>query len=216
MKRSKFVDLPRFCKKQIRTVAPISIAATAVLSGCSESDNNSIVSISAHSAPEDVILVEDDGDCFNKSNMDWSSCQQAYQQAQAEAESTSPRYETIKQCETDFPESHCHRESHGHFSPFMTGFIVGSLLDSFDRRRYYHPVYLYKSPRGPQRVMSDGTPLVKGMGKLYQVPSKTTQTRQPQVTSTMSRGGFGAKASAKASWGKSVSSWNAKHSSRGG
>lgn len=190
MKRSKFVDLPRFQKNKLWRIAPLSLAVAAALGGCSRT--------------EDVMLVSDVDDCTSKTHMDKSSCELAYQKAMTEAEQTSPRFDTRERCEVDFREHGCYQATGGFFVPFISGFLVNAALNQFSRNQYYHPVYNYLSVHGTQRVLSDGTPLGRE-GALYTVPKGTTKDPKPKVSKTISLGGFGSKASAKASWGSSRS-----------
>jgi uncharacterized protein YgiB involved in biofilm formation len=189
MKRSKLVDLPRFRKAKAWAAAPLSIAVAAVLTGCSDSS-------------EQVKFVTDVDDCVRNTSLDQQACELAYQKAIEEAEKTSPKYSSLANCEAEFGVPGCHSTSNGMFVPFMTGFLVSSALNSFDRNHYYHPVYTYRSSYGSSRVLSDGTPLYRD-GSMYTVPKDTMKSSKPAVTKTMSRGGFGSKASAKASWGSS-------------
>ncbi|WP_417553085.1 DUF1190 domain-containing protein [Marinomonas fungiae] len=192
MKRSKLVDLPRFRKAKIWALAPLSLAIGAVLTGCSDSS-------------EQVKFVTDVDDCMRNTPLDQRSCELAYQKALEEAESTSPKYSVLRDCEGEFGVNGCYQSTQGTFMPFMTGFLVSSALNSFDRNYYYHPVYTYRSSNRSSRVLSDGTPLFRN-GALYTVPKDTMKSSKPKVTKTISRGGFGSKASAKSSWGSSRSS----------
>ena len=197
MKRSKFVDLPRLKKCKRQGMKPLSLAITAALVGCSSNSG------------EDVVVVNSVNDCVANTSFDQEQCTLAYQQALKEAEQTAPKYSSQYDCEAEFGHASCRQNSSGFFMPFMTGYLISSALNSFSNQRYYHPVYTYQGRSGSARVLSDGTPL-KSMGNgRYKAPSNTSTKAMPTVTRTISRGGFGSKASAKASWGSSRSggSW---------
>jgi len=194
MKRSKFVDLPRLKKSKRQAIKPLSLAITAALVGCSSNSG------------EDVVVVNSVDDCVANTSFDQEQCTMAYQKALNEAEKTAPQYNSRYDCESEFGNSSCRENSSGFFMPFMTGYLISSAINSISNQRYFHPVYTYQGRSGSSRVLSDGTPL-KSMGSgRYTAPANTSTKAMPAVTRTISRGGFGSKASAKASWGTSRSS----------
>ena len=203
MKRSKRIDLDLMRKvgssvPTTPTLKPLAIAIAALL-------------LTACGGKEEVKIVQSVDDCQNKTELTFEQCEAAYVKALAEAERTGPKYRSLSECETDFGTRQCRQSNQGGmFMPFMAGFMVSNLLSG--RGGYgYNPVYHYQNSRSSysNRLMtSDGAILGRPGRSSYNV-SKSTLKPKPSVTRTVSRGGFGSKASAKSSWGggKNSSGW---------
>jgi len=195
MKRSKHIDLDLMRKsskkRAFRGPLAIGIAVTA-LASCSSQEEVSVVS-----TPEE---------CVATTGLTLVECQAAYQKAQAEAARTGPKYTSNSQCESEFGGGQCIRSgSGGFFMPMMTGFMIGRMMSgsSSYRGSTYNPVYRYsgRSSSMNNRIMTaDGTVIGKAGQRSYQV-NKSAMKSKPTVMRTVSRGGFGAMASAKSSWG---------------
>lgn len=195
MKRTKHIDLDLmrkgFNKRFIKGPLTLGIA---------------VVTLASCSSQEEVAVVRSAEECAAKTELNLQECEAAYQKAQAEAERTGPKYKSIAQCESEFGYGQCNQSrSGGVFMPMMTGFMVGQMLSG--NRSYggagYNPVYRYNNRSSSQhnRIMTaDGTVIGKAGKSSYRVDKSTMKTK-PTTTRTMSRGGFGAVASAKSSWG---------------
>lgn len=201
MKKTRHIDLS-LLRKQVRkfSLAPLTVGVAAALAGCSGEPQ------------ERVKVVSSVDDCVGQTELSVEQCQAAYQEALAEAERTGPRYQHQYLCEADFGQ--CQQSSSGFFTPFITGYIVAEIIDevgdAFERkhRRRYNPVYTYQKSgsKHRQKIMTaDGTILGSAGKSSYKVPSSVTKPK-PAVTRTISRGGFGAQASAKSNWGGGKSS----------
>ncbi|MFC3122256.1 DUF1190 domain-containing protein [Agaribacter flavus] len=198
MKRTSFLDLSLMRKRaRAFALAPLSLA---VISGCSNG-----------SGGEEVKFVRSVAECTDTTSLTESQCQAAYEQALLDAESTAPRYQYERDCMNEFGS--CERQG-SFFVPFMTGYIVSEIIDevgdAFERKhRYKHsyPAYLYSgSGRYRNQIMtSDGYVIGSPGQRSYRV-SREVLKPKPKVTRTISRGGFGATASAKSNWGSSKSS----------
>jgi len=195
MKRTKHIDLDLMRKglKKRLLQAPLTLGiAVVALASCSNQ--------------EEVAVVNSPEDCAAKTELNLGECEAAYQKAQAEAERTGPKYNSNAQCESEFGSGQCRQSrSGGVFMPMMTGFMVGQMLSG--NNSYggsgYNPVYRYNNRRSSQhnRIMTaDGTVIGKAGQRSYRVGKSTLKTK-PTVTRTVRRGGFGAVASAKSSWG---------------
>ena len=192
MKRSKHINLDIMRKGAGRLFAmrPLAVAITAA-------------TLSACGGEEKVVIVKTVEECSAKSQMTLLECEAAYEQAQAEAERTGPKYNSRNSCESEFGVNQCRQSSGGSFMPFMTGFMISQLLSNRNDRGYYNPVYHYSNPRSSysNRIMTaDGTIVGKPGQSSYTV-NKSSLKQKPTVTRTVSRGGFGSVASAKSSWG---------------
>ncbi|WP_444885395.1 DUF1190 domain-containing protein [Microbulbifer sp. PSTR4-B] len=198
MKRSKNINLARMRKGRGASfvLRPLAMGITVALVGCS--------------SDEEVKVVSSVEDCVNNTQLDEAQCEAAYQKALAEAERTGPKYANLSQCETEFGS--CRESSSGFWMPLMTGFMVASLLNDNDRRYHsyghYNPVYRYSASgsRYYDRLMTADGQVIGRYGKNSYTVDKTAMDPKPKVTKTVSRGGFGAVASAKSNWGGGRSS----------
>jgi uncharacterized protein YgiB involved in biofilm formation len=195
MKRSKHIDLDLMRKgaKKRSFCGPLAIGiAVTALASCSSQEE-----VKVASSPEE---------CASTTELSLVECEAAYQKAQAEAERTGPKYNSSTQCESEFGNGQCvQSRSGGFFMPMMSGFMIGRKLSGGSSYcgSAYNPVYRYSNPYSSQnnRIMTaDGTVIGKAGQRSYRV-NKSTMKSKPSVTRTVSRGGFGAMASAKSSWG---------------
>ncbi len=200
MKRTKHIDLDLMRKGLTKRFiqGPLAVGIAAV----------SLVSCSSQ---EEVTVVSSANDCASKTELNLVECEAAYQKAQVEAERTGPKYNSNAQCEAEFGGGQCTQSrSGGLFMPMMTGFMIGRMMsgNSSYGGTAYNPVYRYNNRNSSQynRIMTaDGTVIGKAGQGSYRV-NKSTMSSKPTVTRTVSRGGFGAMASAKSSWGGAKSS----------
>ncbi len=198
MKRSKSINLD-FMRKVPRKgfmFNSLALGVAVALTGCSQS--------------EQVRVVESVEDCQVSTDLTIEQCEAAYQKAVLEAERTGPKYNNARSCEAEFGYDQCHRTSSGFFTPFMTGYLVSSMIGNMGRQAY-NPVYTYNRPYSSyhNKIMTaDGSILGRAGRTSYKVNKSMVSKRKPTVSRTVSRGGFGSVASAKSSWGGgSKSSW---------
>ena len=187
MKRSKQIniDFMRKVSRQTFVRHPLVAAiAAATLSACG--------------SQEDVTVVSSVEECSANTTLSRAECESAYIKAQAEAARTGPKYASNRNCEAEFGAGQCRRQSGGVFMPLMTGFMVGQLMSNS-----YNPVYRYnnRSSRNYNKIMTADGGIIGNAGqRSYRVDSNSTKPKA-RTTRTISRGGFGAIASAKSSWG---------------
>jgi uncharacterized protein YgiB involved in biofilm formation len=205
MKRSSILDLSLLRKRtRIFVLAPISLA---VMAGCSGGSKN-----------EQVTFVTSVDDCSANTGLSAVECEAAYEEAVKEAESTAPRYQYERDCQSEF--GNCENRG-GFFVPFMAGYIVSNIMsDSMDRKHRFsnsNPSYMYRgNGQFRNKIMtSDGFVVGSPGQRSYSVPKKSLQPK-PAVTRTISRGGFGATASAKSNWGSSKATSKGSFRSWGG
>lgn len=194
-KRTSKFDLSLMRKRSRSFIlAPISLA---VLTACSSGNSDETVNF--------VTSVED---CTTSTTLSQAECQTAYEKAVQDAEATAPRYQSERDCVNEFGQ--CESRG-GFFMPFMAGYIVsgivGNIGDSMDRKRRYnhsYPTYMYRGSGNYRNKLmtSDGFVVGSPGQRSYKMPREALAPK-PAVTRTISRGGFGAKASAKSNWGSS-------------
>ena len=194
MKRTKHIDLDMMRKSPKKRFLPRPLALglmVATLAGCS--------------SQEEVKVVNSVEECAAKTELNFAECEAAYQKAVAEAERTGPKYNSRAQCEAEFGPGQCGpSRSGGVFMPMMSGFMIGRMLSGNNYGGFgYNPVYRYNRPSSSlhNRIMTaDGTVIGRPGQSSYRV-SRSAMKAKPTTTRTVSRGGFGAVASAKSSWG---------------
>ncbi|MFT5172150.1 MAG: hypothetical protein ACI8W7_000314 [Gammaproteobacteria bacterium] len=192
MKRSKHIhiDFMRKVSGQSFVLRPLVTAIAAV-------------TLSACGSQEEVAVVSSVAECSANTKLSRADCESAYKKAQAEAARTGPKYASSRNCEAEFGRGQCRQQSGGVFMPLMAGFMVGQLLSNS-----YNPVYRYNNMLSPNynRIMTaDGGIVGKAGQRSYRVDSDSVKPK-PRTTRTISRGGFGAIASAKSNWGGGRSS----------
>jgi uncharacterized protein YgiB involved in biofilm formation len=190
-KRGKISNISRFRKSVSAKPLAVMIGA-ALLSACSP-------------PTEEVKVVTSAEDCAMKTDMSLEQCEVAYKKALAEAERTGPRFNSMSDCVHQFGPDQCRQSDSGSFfMPFMAGWMVSSVIDDLTRPSHYNPVYRTKEERnsygGGGYVTSSGS-TIRSSGGSYQAPKGAATKKQPTVTKTVSRGGFGSTAAAKSSWG---------------
>ncbi|NYZ11922.1 DUF1190 domain-containing protein [Azospirillum sp. RWY-5-1] len=155
-------------------------------------------------------------------------CRDAYKGATEQHAAVAPKYANVQECEADFGPGRCQVAPNGavavdgqqasggggsFFMPLMTGFLVGQLLNSGGRSYYGQPLYRpYQGTSGPGGAGGWGsyrTAQNVDVGARTGAVDVTRSTLQapPARTTTISRGGFGARATSVgvASPGRSVS-----------
>lgn len=195
MKRSSNINLFRMKKSHSKfLLRPLYLGIAATLAACS-------------SNTEEVKIIKNPQQCEEETTLTAQECEIAYQKAVEEAARTAPKYANISECEAEFGYRNCSQHSGtGFFMPLMTGFLLSELLSD---RRYYKPVYTYRGSRSNYRdriMTSNGAVLSRNNSGTFHVSKDTLKKKAPTVTKTVSRGGFGSKASAKSSWGGGGSS----------
>lgn len=182
----------RKSRRLVPTVLAVSISM--VLVGCSDTQKGKIYKTVDQ-------CVADHPDRAER-------CENAYQRALSEAERSGPKYRSLNDCAVDFDRSQCvERRSSGMFVPLMAGFMLGRLMDN-NRGYQSAPIYTsyrYGSPLYGTWHGTDGTNYGSSNYRVVRTDKRAFKSK-PAVTRTMSRGGFGSVAKAKASWSSSRSS----------
>jgi len=137
--------------------------------------------------------------CVAQTN-DSYTCKQAFDQAQKQAETASPRYATREECIAAHGADQCQQRSdgsgHSFFMPFMTGFLVSQML------RGNQPAGLagapaYRDSAGNWQRPAGGIYRNGGVGSTAMAPINI----KPNVAPTVTRGGFGSSAGSRGSSG---------------
>ncbi|WP_115719752.1 DUF1190 domain-containing protein [Gallaecimonas mangrovi] len=178
MKRSRKVAL---C-----LMAPVS---ALYIAGCSE-------------PPVDADVFKSVDQCAGY--YDRSNCQAQFQQAEKVAEKTAPRYTSLQACEADFGNGNCatpgqpqqYQQSGGYFMPMMMGFMMGQMLSGGRSAVQTQPLYRSKDDPNTYRT-AQNVPVSRSEGPVKVRPSSVKLAPSSMVR----RGGFGAQAARRMSYG---------------
>lgn len=159
--------------------------------------------------PIDALVYKDVAECSRDHQLSLSQCQDEYRRAQHSHTNSAPKYDQKPECEQEYGVGRCESLRTGggnYFIPIMAGFMAPMLTHRSSGYRggyvYTQPLYYHRNNRGQYRT-SDHYRIPSRSGKV-QAPAKTT--RAPSIkTRSISRGGFGSKASARGGWGSSRS-----------
>lgn len=126
-------------------------------------------------------------------------CDADYKAAVASHEKTAPAYKSLEHCEEEFGEGKCapatsHHASGGSvFLPFMMGYMMGGRSVGPDPASV-SPQALYRQPGKSGFLNANGVEIAKSSGHV-RFSSRSSAARPPAAsTTTLSRGGFGARA----------------------
>ena len=179
MKRTRFIKLA------------ILGGAPLLLAGCEEE--------------RQAIVYESVDACISAAQIPEQSCREDYARAEVEHATTAPRYYSSRDCEADFGAGQCQQNSQsgGFFMPFMTGYMIASLMRGGGNNWYASPGShssqpLYRTNGSSTWRTADNTQIGNRSGATN-VPASSAKPATRAVT--MSRAGFGSSASARGGWG---------------
>ncbi|MDU0355946.1 DUF1190 family protein [Paraglaciecola aquimarina] len=190
-KRTRSINLASMRKGF--SVKPLALGVTAIfLSSCGDK--------------QDAMVFTSPEECTNANPELAEKCNLAYQEALAEAERTGPKYNSQRDCESEFGSNQCHavnNSSGSFFMPFMAGYMLSNLMSP--RGYYSQPMFTSYSRYSPYRnrwIGADGYDFGDYRRRSMKVSEKALKPK-PTVNKTMKRGGFGSSVRAKSSWGSS-------------
>lgn len=170
--------------KRSQSIALVMMGVSAiVLSACEEKQ-------------VDAMVYENLQQCINDPMMQRDQCEANFAAAQAQHTKVSPKYTSRADCEADFGANQCEdapgyrtREGGSIFMPVMMGYMMGSMLGG----RGVASQPLYRSTDDPKNYRTADNRKVGGQTGATKVAQSAA--RSPSVkTSTVRRGGFGARA----------------------
>lgn len=148
--------------------------------------------------PEPTLAYQSLDECKAANDIPDNECDAALAKAQQEASKTAPRYATREECEGQWGPSQCQPNNNGgsFFSPLLTGFIVGQLLNGGGYRgggplyrdgegrlsNGYGGGYAYRDYRTGKTLTN---------AREHGDVARQAPTRVQSRTTVVSRGGFG-------------------------
>lgn len=191
--------------------------ATVMLAACGDDE--------ADTQPAGVFGSVDE--CIASGVYSEQYCQTGWKEALEQHREVAPRYATVADCEADFGAGQCQAAPAGQpaaagegatgggggsfFMPLMMGYLLGQAVEGF-RGRAVQPLYRPNVYQGPPGSGSSGYGYAPGSWRTannVEVAQRTGMTRldfgslspPTQRTTTLQRGGFGARAASVASSG---------------
>lgn len=145
-------------------------------------------------------VYRDVRNCIQTGDLTEEQCVDLHRAAVAAHLKDAPRYSTREECYAEFGYEQCQQQrtvgGGGIWMPLMMGFMASRALDSIGSNRNSTP--LYRTGKNPNTLRTgSGYPVGSSYGTKTKLPewaTKPTRTR----TQTVSRGGFGSRASG---WG---------------
>jgi uncharacterized protein YgiB involved in biofilm formation len=156
---------------------------------------------------QDATVYKTADDCSNSNPEFAQQCQSAYENAVKEAQRTGPKYNSQRDCESEFGFNQCNQVQQGSssfFMPFMAGYMLSNLMSP--RGYSSQPMFTSHSRNSSYRnrwIGADGHDFGDNRRNKLRVSEKSLQPK-PTVNRTMSRGGFGSSVRAKSNWGSSA------------
>jgi uncharacterized protein YgiB involved in biofilm formation len=144
--------------------------------------------------PEPTLAYQSLDECKAANDIPDNECDAALTKAQQEAAKTAPRYATREECEGQWGPSQCQPHNNGgsFFTPLLTGFIVGQMLNGGGYPLYrdregrlsngYGGGYAYRDYRTGKTLTN---------AREHGDVARQAPTRVQSRTTVVSRGGFG-------------------------
>lgn len=157
--------------------------------------------------PVEVAAFSDVGECVRSQDFTNVECRTAQDAAAKANAAEAPRFEDGKTCEEEFGVGRCvpaNANGQSFFTPLLTGFMIGQLLNGGGGGYRYAP--LYRRQQDNSYYTGGGVRLGSGYGaNRYYAGSRAMETPRaaPRVqsrSSVISRGGFGGRSSS-GGWG---------------
>ncbi len=153
---------------------------------------------------EPALVFNNPDECKSAGLSSAEECDAEFAAASALHPEVAPKYANRAECEADFAEG-CeavpeeHARSGGFFMPFMTGYLIGNMLNRNTGNRssmFSQPLYKASSDPGSFRT-GNNTVVSRGTGLVQVNPSRVA----PQAGGMVRRGGFGQQAATRTSLG---------------
>lgn len=202
--------MPIRSRKRSAAAGLSAAGALAMVGGCDAGPSDAELSRRQFGEPTEVSAFDSVSECVASGAFSQVQCTDAQAAAQAQDEKAAPRFADQDVCENQFGQGQCAVRYNGgqsFFTPLLTGFMIGRLLDG-GRGYRYQP--LYRSSYENRYYTGSGAWLYGGGGRGYHryqvgrraVASPVTTQRIQTRSSVVSRGGFGGRASARSGgWG---------------
>ncbi len=154
-----------------------------------------IILVSCGEAEEDVLAYDSVDACIKAGQQDEPVCRAEFAKAQKLHNEVAPRYDSASQCYSDFGYNRCNQYRPSSGGSVWLPFMMGYMLAPRGGRTFISSQPLYRPSSSPNRFYTAANGQVGAVsanGRTQVARSKAS--RPPVRTRTVSRGGFGARA----------------------
>lgn len=194
---------PRRRKRSSHLALTTAMAAAGLsLTACDQPWDAS----AAQQKPVEAVAYANLDECKTADAVPDAECDKAFEAARADDEKRAPRYAAVGDCEAAYGAGNCvprgyNNGGSGWFTPMLTGFVIGRMLDG-GGRPYYNGTGLYRDNNGYvtsyggrlNRDYYSGRTVVARDGIDLNAP-RAAPTKVQSRTAAISRGGFGGRSS---------------------
>jgi uncharacterized protein YgiB involved in biofilm formation len=207
--------IPPRPRKRSRTVALTTLTAfgaAATLTACEGDIDESRLSEQQYGQAVTAFPYQSLAECKSDDKVPDAECEAAQKTAQEQNALGAPRFDSQQLCEEEFGVGNCNRGNGGSgsfFTPLLTGFVIGQMLDGGSRYRY-SPMYQSRRQGVYYTGGGGGGGWLYRSGGGYKVGNKALAppVATPRIqtrSSVVSRGGFGGRAALSTSASSSKS-----------
>jgi len=146
--------------------------------------------------PDEEILAYDSvKSCVKAGQQDEAVCKAEFAKAEKLHNEVAPRYDRARDCNSDFGYNRCYQYRPAGGSSIWLPFMMGYMLAPRGGRAFVSSQPLYRPSSNPNRFYTAANGQVGAVSANGRTQVAKAQTRRPAVrTRTVSRGGFGARA----------------------
>ncbi|HEX8400558.1 MAG TPA: DUF1190 domain-containing protein [Allosphingosinicella sp.] len=192
---------PRKRSRAVVLTTLTAFGAAATLTACEGDIDESRLSEQQYGKAVTAFPYQSLAECKADDKVPDQECEAAERTAREQNELGAPRFESQALCEEEFGNNNCNRGNGGSgsfFTPLLTGFVIGQMLDGGSRYRY-SPMYRSRRQDVYYTGGGGGGGWLYRSGGGYRVGSQALQppVATPRVqtrSSVVSRGGFGGRA----------------------
>lgn len=146
--------------------------------------------------PVDALAFDSVAECRAAGSVPAADCDTAYVQAAKDNETSAPRFEDRQTCEEQYGVSQCVPRNNGSFfTPLLTGFLIGQVLNNAGGGFRGAPMYRDRlgnySSGGGALISRDYTTGRTRVGSDAFNPAARAPARVQSRSAVISRGGFG-------------------------
>lgn len=146
--------------------------------------------------PEEEVLAYDSVEaCVKAGQQDEAICKAEFDKAQKLHSEVAPRYNGANQCYSDFGYDRCYRQRSSSGGSIWLPFMMGYMLAPRGGMGFVSSQPLYRTASNPNGYYTAGNSRVGSVSATGRTQVAKSQVSRPQArTRTVSRGGFGARA----------------------
>ena len=145
-------------------------------------------------AEEEVLAYNSVASCVKSGQQDEAVCKAEFAKAQKLHNEVAPRYDRARDCNSDFGYNRCYQSRSGGSSVWLP-FMMGYMLAPRGGMGIISSQPLYRPSSNPNRFYTAGNSRVGAVSASGRTQVARSQVSRPAVrTRTVSRGGFGARA----------------------